>query len=132
MIDITDTGKFLAPALLEPDKYAGKTFACAATYYSPREIADGWSKGTGKTVVFEQLPDVTHDGGDDDAVAASGNEGMTVEMRETLKDVQGLITEYSYFGPGGKEKVKWTLGQMEEGEGARGWEEFVRRGGAAI
>jgi hypothetical protein len=34
MIDITDTGKFLAPILLNPKKYNGKSFTCATAFYT--------------------------------------------------------------------------------------------------
>jgi hypothetical protein len=52
MIDITDTGKFLAPILLNPQKYNGKSFTCVIAFYSPLQLVDGWTKVTGKKVTY--------------------------------------------------------------------------------
>lgn len=52
---------------------------------------------------------------------------LPAHMRKALAEVRGLITEYAYYGPGGREQLDWTLAQMEERP--RGWEEFVRAEG---
>ena len=78
---------------------------------------DGWTKVTGKKVVYEQV----------DAGAAQGN--LTEEMKSELRGSVGLIDEYSYFGPRGKEGMEWTLKQMKGGDEPTSWENFVLRSG---
>lgn len=71
---------------------------------------------TGKTVVFEK--------------SATGSEAfpsLPAPMQKALAEVRGLITEYAYYGPGGKEQLEWTLAQIEEEP--RGWEEYVKADG---
>ncbi len=111
LIDITDTGKFLAPVLLNPDKYNGKTFTAATAFYTPQQMVDAWTKVTGKKVIFAQRT-----GG-----APMGT--LSPEMVKSLKESNGLIGDYSYYGPTGKKDLEWTLAQMEEE--ATSWENFV-------
>jgi hypothetical protein len=113
MIDITDTGKFLAPILLNPQKYNGKSFACATAFYTPLQLVDGWTNVTGKKVTYQQAIDVNQ---------AKGN--LTKEMHKVLKESRGLISKYSYFGPNGRQDLEWTLAQMTETPNI--WEDFVR------
>jgi hypothetical protein len=111
MIDITDTGKFIEPILLNPNKYNGKRFTCATDFYTPLELVDGWTKITGNKVTYAQVG----------ANRAKGN--LTAEMRRTLKKSAGLINGYSYFGPTGSQGLKWTLDQLTEVPNT--WEHFV-------
>ncbi len=46
-------------------------------------------------------------------------------MRERLKGIAGLITDYAYFGPTGESDLRWTLEQMEDRP--RSWEDLVKR-----
>ncbi|TVY28036.1 NmrA-like family domain-containing protein [Lachnellula hyalina] len=111
MIDITDTGKFVAPILLDPAKYSGKSFTCATFFYTPLELVGVWTKITGKKVTYAQVG----------ADQARGN--LTAEMQRKLKKSVGLIDDYSYFGPTGREDLKWTLDQLTDAPNT--WESFV-------
>ena len=112
LIDVTDTGKYLAPVLLDPNKYNGKTFAAATAFYTPLQMVEGWTKVTGKEVIFAQ-------GGGGASVGA-----LTPEMVEALKEMTGLLDDYSYYGPTGKKDLEWTLAQLNEE--LTSWEDFVR------
>jgi hypothetical protein len=112
MIDITDRGKFIAPLLLNPEKYKGKSFTCATGFYTPLQLAEGWSKVTVKSITYQQVnPGEAHG-------------YLTEEMKKELKRNLGLMDVYGYFGPTGQEDLEWTLAQMEEEP--RSWEDFVR------
>lgn len=55
LIDIKDTGKFITPALLQPEKYNGATFTGCAGFYTPLEIAETLSQCTGNIVAFDEV-----------------------------------------------------------------------------
>lgn len=112
LIDITDTGKFLEPVLLNPDKYNGKTLTAATAFYTPQQMVDAWAKITGKNVIFVQRT-----GG-----APMG--ALSPEMVNSMKESTGLISDYSYYGPTGKKDLEWTLAQMQEEPTS--WEDFVK------
>jgi hypothetical protein len=111
-IDITDTGKFLEPILLNPAKYDGKNFTCATASYTPLQLVDGWTKIMGKKVVYEQT----------DVEKANAN--LTPEMQRELKKSTGLLDEYHYFGLSGEDDLRWTLAQMKEAPTT--WEDFLK------
>jgi hypothetical protein len=113
MIDITDTGKFITPILLDPSAYAGKSFTCATAYYTPLELCSTWSKVTGRTVTYRQVE------------SAIANENLTDEMMEELKGKDRAREEFSYFGPTGGKDLESTLKQMMKNENPTSWEEFV-------
>lgn len=115
MIDITDTGKFVTPILLNPDKYNGKSFTCATAFYTAIQLVEGWTKMTGKQVTYEQI----------DLEKKQGT--LTEEMHQQLKKSRGLINVWGYFGPKGKDHLQWTLAQLEEKP--KTWEDFVRDNG---
>ena len=52
LIDITDTGKFLAPVLLEPKTHNQARLTAATGYYSGTEIVDTLHRITGRSVVY--------------------------------------------------------------------------------
>jgi hypothetical protein len=116
MIDITDTGKFIAPILLNFPSVAGKSFTCATAYYTPLELCSTWSKVTGRAVTYRQVE------------SAIANENLTDEMKDGLKGKDRVTeVEFSYFGPTGRKDLKWTLEQMIGNEKPTTWEEFVRK-----
>ena len=112
LIDIADTGKFLAPVLFDPNKYNGKVLTAATAFYTPKEMVDAWTKVTGKKVIFAQRT-----GG-----APTG--ALSPEMVKSLKESNGLIGDYSYYGPTGKKDLEWTLAQMTEE--TTSWGNFVQ------
>jgi hypothetical protein len=112
MIDISDTGKYLTPILLNPAKYNGKNFTCATDFYTPLQLIEGWSQVTGVKVTYEQIGPGEKQG------------ALTDEMHEQLKKSLGLINVWGYFGEKGRDDLDWTLKQMDEKPNT--WEEFVR------
>ncbi|KAL8989027.1 MAG: hypothetical protein Q9169_008454 [Polycauliona sp. 2 TL-2023] len=112
-IDITDTGKFIVPALLDPDKYNGKRFTAATAFYTPAEMVEAWKKVTGKDVKLSQ------------ASGDAWGPNFPPELLEMLKEAAGLIEDYKYYGPTGQEDLDWTLAQMDDP--ATTWEEFVEK-----
>lgn len=68
-------------------------------------MVDGWTKVTGTKVVFRK-PDPE-----------------LKSVHAALEKTEGLITEYSYFGPTGDDDLRWTLEQVIVK--LTGWEEFV-------
>ncbi|KAI0468162.1 hypothetical protein F4859DRAFT_216459 [Xylaria cf. heliscus] len=111
LIDIHDAGKFIAPALLDPEKYHGKRFACATGFYSLAEMAETWTKVTGRKIKLVQ-PESTAE-----------YTGLSEEQKKEVK-AAGLLAEYGYYGLTGDDDVAWTLKQVN-GK-LRTWEEFVR------
>lgn len=107
LIDILDTGKFLTPALLNPDLYNGKNFTCATAYYTATEMVEIWSKVTGKVVKLVES-DFSH---------------FPEAMREALKEAERM-GEFGYYGPKGREGLEWTLEQV--GGELSSFEDFVR------
>ncbi|KAI1756247.1 hypothetical protein F4782DRAFT_537999 [Xylaria castorea] len=111
LIDIQDTGKFIAPALLDPEYYHGKRFTCATVFCNLAEMADTWTKVTGKKVRIVQ------------AESAAEYTGLSEEQKKEV-GAAGLLAEYGYYGPTGNDDLAWTLKQIN-GK-LRTWKEFVR------
>lgn len=109
MIDIRDTGKFIAPALMKPDVYDRKNFTCATQFYTPAEIVETWTTVTGKEVY--------------QAKGRSSLGAAPAEVQNMLKKISGLITVYAYFGPTGQDDLKWTLEQLTDKPTS--WKQFV-------
>ncbi|KAL9593035.1 MAG: hypothetical protein Q9219_007693, partial [cf. Caloplaca sp. 3 TL-2023] len=110
LIDITDTGKFLVPVLLNPDEYNGQSFTAATAFYTPAEMVEGWRKITGKRITFLQ----NH----------SEELGLPPEMAKMLSEGAKLVNDYQYYGPTGRKALDWTLSQMDDKPGT--WENFVK------
>lgn len=113
LIDISDTGKYVAPILLEPEKYHHKNFTAATAFYSLQQIVETWSQVTGRLVTFVPKP------------AGSVSAGMTPEMIKVQEESAGLIRDYQYYGPTGPKDLEWTLAQIKEP--LTTWEEFVKK-----
>ncbi|KAL8926980.1 MAG: hypothetical protein Q9172_001573 [Xanthocarpia lactea] len=111
MIEIADTGKFIVPILLNPNKYNGKRFIGATAFYSPAELVETWKKVTGKEIKLGQASD------------EAWGQNIPPEIMEVLKDSSGLIEDYRYYGPSGQEDLEWTLAQMDDPPTT--WAKFV-------
>ena len=117
-----DAGKYITPALLEPDKYDGKFFAAASEFLTYEQIAEKMTaslKGTkyeGKKVVYQQIPKQVMEG------------FMPSPMGGYIVDMFGWIEGWGYYGPGGEEQVRWTREQVE-GAGGKltGFEEYLEK-----
>lgn len=112
MIDIIDTGKFIAPILLDPVKYSGESFTCATAFYTPLQLVEGWTKVTGTEVRYEQTS------------SGEKHRALTEDMHKQVKKNRGFIDDWGYFGPTGKTDLEWTLAQMAEKPTS--WEDFLR------
>lgn len=110
LIDIEDTGKYIAPVLHDPPKYNHANLYAATAFYSIAEICEIWTKCTGVQVVFES------DGG----VSRSN----PPEAEKVASDKVDGAKDLSYFGPGGQKGIEWTLAQVQEH--LTTWEEFVK------
>ncbi|KAF2195991.1 NAD(P)-binding protein [Delitschia confertaspora ATCC 74209] len=113
LIDITDTGKWIAAILSSPSTYEGKFFAAAERLYSVKEIVDIMSKVTGKEIVHVRVEDEAYNG------------WLPEGFREELGEMMVLVRDYGYFGEGMERDVAWAREQVR-GE-VRGLEEFLRQ-----
>lgn len=57
LIDVMDTGKWIAGVLAQPEQYVGKNLRAATTWYTCEDMAQTMSKATGKTIKHKQIPD---------------------------------------------------------------------------
>ncbi|KAH8699026.1 hypothetical protein BGW36DRAFT_294740 [Talaromyces proteolyticus] len=108
LMDMRDVGKFISPALLDPELYDKKRLTCATRYYTLQEIADTWTKVTGKNVRLTQ----------------SAPSAWPVALQKRLQEMRGLYSVYAYFGPTGPTDLDWTLEQVTEKPTS--WEQFVQ------
>lgn len=96
---ILDSGKYVGAILADPDKYEGKTFSAATTFYTFNEVVEAMSKACGKTVKYVQLPvDVFRS-------------FMPPERAEVMVDMVMYFEEYGLYGPNAKRLVEWTAKQ---------------------
>jgi uncharacterized protein YbjT (DUF2867 family) len=109
LIDITETGAWIAPILADPDAFAGKFIAAAQGLYTMEEVAAVMTKVAGKTVRHVQVPDEVFKG------------FLPEAMRDQLFEMYVLFRDYGYFGPRTKElveqsgkEVKGKLSTLEE------------------
>ena len=114
LVDILDTGVYIAPLLLNPDKYNGKIFASATAFYSTKEIIDTFTRVTGRKLIYVDVKS-----------PEEMNKAMPPEMAKVLADLRGVLIEYGLFGPSGKKDLTWTHAQLKDS--LTSWEEFVRR-----
>ena len=106
LFDTTDTGKFIAPMLLSqetnPKKYQHATLIAGTAYYSGTEMVDTWSRVTGRKVTYKEME------------GNSAYPGLTDQMKEVMKEASDLMRDCEYYGPTGREGLKWTLAQMDD------------------
>lgn len=106
LIDIIDTGKFLAPVLLSQGSdrhmYNYTRLTAATAYYSGNEIVDTLTRVTGHQVVYVER------------TGPGGHPGTTDEMRKIMKDSAGLMSEWEYYGPTGRHDLAQTLARVPE------------------
>ncbi|KAE8396146.1 NmrA family transcriptional regulator [Aspergillus alliaceus] len=107
LIDISDTGKFLAPVLRDPLKYNGCRLTAATAFYTAQEQADTWSAVSGKQVVLTTVSNISKD--------------------DLLKQPGTLLAEWGYYGPTGQKDLEWTLEQVDEKLAT--WREFLEANG---
>jgi uncharacterized protein YbjT (DUF2867 family) len=113
MIDITDTGKFVASILAEPEKFEGKTLSAATKLYTTEELVKVISHVTGKTVKYNQVP------------ADVYKKFLPPAAADNLAEMLLYIQDFGYFGPDTSEMVEWTA-KVAKGE-LTTFEEFIAK-----
>jgi hypothetical protein len=113
LIDITDIGKYLAPALDDPEKYNGRRFIAATSFYTVQDIVDTWSKVSGKKVTLITPADIPH--------------LISDPIKQVMAQPGLFLTKWGYFGPSGHQDLDWTLSQMSVNEKLTKWEEFLTK-----
>lgn len=109
-----DTGKYVAALLFDPDDYNGKVLYCASDLRTMDEITQIYSKTTGKTVEYKQIPP-----------GVFGNFIPNKRMAGNLTEMTLYFQDFGYFGLDTKSKIESSA------KVARGhlttFEEFLRR-----
>lgn len=97
LIDIAaDSGKWVVPALADPEKYDGSVFCASSGMYSAVEVAAAMSKASGKTVTHKHLPvDVFS------SFLPPGRGDALVQMFQYQE-------EFGYYGADQDRLVKWA------------------------
>jgi uncharacterized protein YbjT (DUF2867 family) len=113
MIDITETGKFVAAILAKPEKFEGKTLSAATKLYTTNDLVKIISDVTGKTVNYNQIPPDVF------------KRFLPPAAAENLAEMLLYIQDFGYFGPDTREKVDWTT-KVAKGK-LTTFEEFVAK-----
>ncbi|KAJ5481547.1 NmrA family protein [Penicillium sp. IBT 31633x] len=93
LIDIRETGKFVAVILANPDEFQGKILAGATQLYTMDGIAETMSKSSGKKVVYRQLPEDVY------------RSFLPPNMADYLVHMLLFIQDFGYYGPQTNELV---------------------------
>ena len=109
LIDIEDTGKYLAPAIENPEKYNHTNLFASTACYSLAKICEVWTQYTGMQVMFDSDVDE--------------HENLSEAQKEVLSE-EPSIYPAAYYGVKGEEGVNWTIAQIPEK--LTSWEEFVQ------
>ncbi|KAH8689012.1 hypothetical protein BGW36DRAFT_391567 [Talaromyces proteolyticus] len=96
MIDIEDTGKYVAAILAEPEKFEGKVLSAATKIYKTEELAQIIGHVTGKPVKYVQVP------------VDAYKKHLPPAAADPLVEMLLYIQDFGYYGPGTKEKIDWT------------------------
>ncbi|WBW73749.1 NmrA family protein [Schizosaccharomyces osmophilus] len=96
LINIEETGKFVAAILANANDFEGKILAGATQLYTMEEIVRIMSKSSGKTVVYNQLPEKVF------------RNFLPSSMADYLVDMLLYIQDFGYYGPKTKDLVVWT------------------------
>ena len=101
LIDIMDTGKWIAGILTKPEQYVGKNFKAATAWYTCEDMARTMSKVTGKTINHKQVPDDVFKG------------FLPPHSSDTILQLQQYNRDYHYYGDKtpDREGVQWAAKQ---------------------
>lgn len=111
LIDINDTGKYLAPAIRNPTDYDGKRLVAVTAYYTAGDIVDTRTKISGRKTRLITLDEVP--------------EFVTHLIQNGVLRPGALLLKYKYFGLDGPQKIEWTRSQLDAGDRLTTWEEFL-------
>lgn len=87
LINIEETGKFVASILSDPEKYQGRTVSASTRLYSMEEIVKIMSEASGKSVVYRQLPEAVF------------RNFLPPNMVDYLVHMFLSIQDFGYYGP---------------------------------
>lgn len=103
LIDITDTGKWIAGVLAQPEQYVGKNLRAATDWYSFEDITRTMSQASGKTIKPQQIPDDVFKG------------FLPPPVAETFLQLTQYNRDYNYYGDKepDREGVAWAAKQAK-------------------
>lgn len=103
LIDIMDTGKWIAGVLSQPEEYVGKELRAATAWYTSEEIAQTMSKVMGKTINHKQIPDEVF------------KSFLPPDAADTILQVRQYNRDYHYYGDKtpDHEGVEWAARQAK-------------------
>jgi hypothetical protein len=113
LIDINDTGKYLAPVLRDPIKYNGCRLTAATAFYTSKEHEATWSTVSGKEIILpkeEDIPLLTSD-----------------PIEQKMARPGTVLEKWGYFGPTGEKDLCWMHNQVNEK--LTTWKEFLESNG---
>jgi uncharacterized protein YbjT (DUF2867 family) len=93
---VEDTGKFVAPVLLDPRKYEGKRFYLANEFMTWEEKVAVMSKVMGKKIVYEQVPEEEY------------RAILPPSMADIFIEAFWWFQDFGYFGPDTDGLVQWS------------------------
>ncbi|KAJ5732231.1 hypothetical protein N7493_003712 [Penicillium malachiteum] len=108
-----DTGKYLGPMLVDPDRYAGRIFCYATAQWSYKQVAEIITRVTGKKTIYMQIP------------YEQWLSFLPPGYKDSISAMMQFIEKPGYFGPDTKEEVEWTVQQVREK--LTTFEEFVEK-----
>ncbi|KAJ5618375.1 NmrA family transcriptional regulator [Penicillium herquei] len=108
-----DTGKYLGPILVDPDRYDGKIFCCATAQWSYKQVAEIITRVTGKKTIYLQIP------------YEQWLSFLPPGYKDSISAMMRFIETPGYFGPSTKEDVEWTVQQVRKK--LTTFEEFVEK-----
>lgn len=104
LIDINDTGKWIAGVLTQPEQYVGKALRAATGWSSCEEITRTMSKVSGKMIKHQQIPDDVFKG------------FLPPHSADTFLQMNQDTRDYCYYGDKApdREDVAWAAKQAKE------------------
>ncbi|KFY34773.1 hypothetical protein V494_06492 [Pseudogymnoascus sp. VKM F-4513 (FW-928)] len=93
IVDVGDTGKWVAAILAAPEKFDGEFVAAATEDYTMNELAEIMSRASGKTVRYNQVPEQVYRG------------FLPPTMVDDLVDMALYFQDFGYYGPNSNELV---------------------------
>ncbi|KAK4862003.1 hypothetical protein LT330_003141 [Penicillium expansum] len=96
LINIEDTGKYVAAILANPDEFEDKVLAAATRLYTMQEIVEIMSQSLGKKVVYNQLPEAVF------------RNFLPPNMADYLVHMLLYIQDFGYYGSETDDLVTWT------------------------
>ncbi|CDK27669.1 unnamed protein product [Kuraishia capsulata CBS 1993] len=101
LLNVEESGKFVAPILLDQAKWEGKIIPGATKFYSTTEISEAISRSTGKKVIFQKVQD----------------EVIGSFLPKEMLAMYKLQNDFGYFGFKGAKAEEWIDESAEQAVG---------------